>query len=195
MQTFKLEYKRTVFIHHPIYSLLHHTFSLAPGGLKAVNVCANRPLIEKLFMLSSGSIRIRGETGGVASHHKERLQIQMLQLGFQFHLRDVSLGGLSLHHLHATCGTRLGSPRCAQSFSSFQINKFPLSSSAVAGTTCSLNTWSRSLNIPEGFLNDCRHRGNLSPGLKWTDSQASRTLANKGLSFNRSVLFLISRRK
>lgn len=195
MQTFKLEYKHTIFIHHPIYSLLHHTFSLAPGGLKAVNVCVNRPLIEKLFMLSSGSIRIRGETGGVASHHKERLQIQMLQLEFQFHLRAVSLGGLSLHHLHVTCGTRLGSPRCAQSFPHFKliISHFPPVLLLVQLVLLTL--WSRSLNIPEGFLNDCRHRRNLSPGLKWTDSQASRTLANKGLSFNRSVLFLISRRK
>lgn len=43
-----------------------------PGELNAVNVCTNRPLIDKLFMLSSRRIHIKGETGGVAPHHHSK---------------------------------------------------------------------------------------------------------------------------
>lgn len=53
----------------PLCSAQSGTVSRTPGESDAVNVCTNRLLIEKLFMLSSGSIHIRGETGGAAPHH------------------------------------------------------------------------------------------------------------------------------
>lgn len=82
-------HKQKLFIHHLSYSLLpelvHHAVSVShtPGELNAVNVCTNRLLIDKLFMLSSGRIHIRGQAGW---HHTtaKRLQIQMQQLKFVY---------------------------------------------------------------------------------------------------------------
>lgn len=104
----------------PFCTTQSQTVSHTPGGLKAVNVCTNRLLIEKLFMLSSGSIRIRRETGGVAPHRKKEASntdaAVKVCCGISLRLRAVSLGGLSLHHLHATCcGNHQASPKCAQS--------------------------------------------------------------------------------
>lgn len=57
-----------------LFTTQHHTVSVShtPGELNAVNICTSRLLIVKLFMLSSGRIHIRGETGEVAPHHSKQ---------------------------------------------------------------------------------------------------------------------------
>lgn len=56
------EHKHSLLIRHPSYSPLHRAVSVShtPCELNPVNVCTNRLLIDKLFMLSSGRIHIRG---------------------------------------------------------------------------------------------------------------------------------------
>lgn len=85
----EVQLQHTLFIRHPRNSLLpervHHTVSVShtPGELNAVNVCTNRLLIDKLFMLSRGRRR-DGRRG--TTTQQNRLHIQMHQLMFVYSL-------------------------------------------------------------------------------------------------------------
>lgn len=166
-------------------SPLHHAVSVShtPGELDAVNVCTNRLLIDKLFMLSSGSIHIRGETGAVAPHHSKEAsntdaavkvclwrcslpqrEKQIFFGGFGVSAR-LNCGGLpslwvvrrcTTHMPHAVVIIRV-SPNVHYQwgFLSFSLSLRPhfWLSISVAGTSCSLHTLKPTLKFSWRALN------------------------------------------
>lgn len=161
----------------------------------AVKGCLRRSLWKKSRFSWGSRVSAVALCAAVASHHCEFIYASGLLQHIQYkpHAVVITEVSLNVHYRWASLWF--------WSLPSYPFLIINLCLGAVSGTRCSLHTLKPTLKCSWRVLNErWQHEGRKKSdcrlkAFKPSDSHTSETLENKGLSFNRSVVFFICGRK